>query len=102
MKQNYIKIIMSEKHNLEKIKSIIARKNPETLIIESSSWQFNFKAQYLTQKLISAGWHDAKVKLSYKGNLFKVILSKKPKLKDDCPGDVQDTEGFYDPKAFRV
>ena len=84
---------MADEHNLEKIKSIIRGKKPERLLLESSSPMFNLKTQYLAQQFISGGWSENQVKLSYKGNLFKVFLS------NDNPVDAQDAEGVLsDPK----
>jgi hypothetical protein len=89
----YKKIIVADEHNLEKIKSIIKCKKPERLLLESSSPMFNLKTHYIARHLISGGWSESGVKLSYKGNLFKVFLS------NDSPADARDAEGLLpDPK----
>ena len=100
MKQKYIKIIVAEKHNIERIMSIIARKEPKIMILESSSRMFNLKTQWIAQKLISEGWRENNVQLSYKGNLFKVILSKTSK--DDNPEDAHDAKGILWPGKVGV
>jgi len=97
MKPKYTKIVVTEKHNLEKIKSIINAKKPEKLTLESSSPMNNLKTQWIAQELISDGWSDDQVRLSYKGRLFKVILSN-----NDSPVDAQDAEGFYGSNRIEV
>ena len=97
MKSKYTKIIITEKHNIEKIKSIINAKKPKQLMLESSSQMNNLKTQWVAQKLINIGWSEVNVKLSYKGKLFKVILS------NGNPVDAQDAKGaFTDPGGIEV
>ena len=86
--KKYKKIIVEEKHNIEKIISIINAGKPYHLVLESASPMFNLKTQYLAQHIIKSGWRETCVKLTYKGNLFKVMLS------NDSPADAHDAEGF--------
>ena len=86
--RKYTKIIVTEKHNIEKINSIVNTKKPKKLVLESSSRRFNLKTQWLAHELIGGGWSENQIKLSYKGNLFKVVLS------NDNPVDARDAEGF--------
>ena len=89
MKPKFTKIIVTEKHSKEKIGLIISAKKPGKLILESSSRMFNLKTQWIAQELIRGGWNDCMVKLSYKGNLFKVILSS------GSPEEAQDAKGVF-------
>jgi len=94
MKKSCAKIVINAGHDVEKINSILMDKKPSLIILESSSRINNLKTQWLAQNLINDGWRERGAKISYKGNLFKVILSQKLS-KNDCPEKAQDAEGLY-------
>ena len=76
------KIRITEKENLETIKTKIFAVHQRMILLESdevkfknSQLQINQKTNYLAQKLAEDRWKIEKVKY-YKGSLFKVMLSK--------------------------
>jgi len=51
-----VKIKVREKHNLNSIKRIIEKKNPNIIVLESTHPSFNNKTINYSQYLISKGW----------------------------------------------
>ncbi|PKP54543.1 MAG: hypothetical protein CVT90_00740 [Candidatus Altiarchaeales archaeon HGW-Altiarchaeales-3] len=76
MSTKSLKVVITKKHTLIKINSIIDSKHPGILILESSSPDNNLKTQFIAQNLMKNGFKSDKMK-HYKGELFKVILSQK-------------------------
>jgi hypothetical protein len=69
-----LKIVTTADHDLERVRRIILKFNPEFLILESKTKTCNFKTLHIAQNLRKDGCRDVGMKF-YKGELLKVQMS---------------------------
>ena len=74
-KPKYLKIIITDRHNIERVNRIIDKFNPEFFILESQNMLCNLKTLHITQNLRRNGCKEMKMKF-YKGDLLKVLFSR--------------------------
>jgi len=82
----YVKIVITQRHDVNRVKRIIDKFNPRFLILESQHRLCNLKTLYIAQKLKENGCKDIKMKF-YKNELFKVLFSRTPRTSPQGVGD---------------
>lgn len=69
-----LKIVTTADHDLDRVRRIILKFNPEFLILESKTKTCNYKTLHIAQSLRKEGCRDVGMKF-YKGELLKVHMS---------------------------
>ncbi|HDH41803.1 MAG TPA: hypothetical protein ENG12_05305, partial [Candidatus Altiarchaeales archaeon] len=82
----YLKIIVTDKHTVKRVRRVIDKFNPEFFTVESQNRLCNLKTLYIAQNLRRDGCRDMKMKF-YKGELFKVLFSRTPRTSPQGVGD---------------
>jgi hypothetical protein len=74
VKARCLKIVTTPDHDVERVRRILLRFNPEFLILESKTKNCNYKTLHIAQSLRKEGCRDVGMKF-YKGELLKVQMS---------------------------
>ena len=94
-----LKIVTTPDHDIERVRRILLKFNPEYLILESKTKNCNYKTLHIAQALKKEGCKDVGMKF-YKGDLLKVQMSitwtVETKVSTVCQGTIPDH-----PKEFQ-
>lgn len=74
-KKRLLKIVASDDHDLDRIKRILKRINPDNFILESKSRMYNMRTLHLAYHLRKEGCRDISMKF-YKGEVLKILFSR--------------------------
>jgi|WetSurMetagenome_2_1015567.scaffolds.fasta_scaffold10190_3 hypothetical protein len=88
-----LKIVTTPDHDIERVRRILLKFNPEFLILESKTKTCNYKTLHIAQALKKEGCKDVGMKF-YKGDLLKVQMSitwtVETKVSAVCQGTIPD------------
>lgn len=73
-KTKCLKIVTTPDHDIDRVRRIIMKFNPDFLILESKTKTCNYKTLHIAQSLRREGCRDVGMKF-YKGELLKVQMS---------------------------
>ena len=73
-KSKCLKIVTTPDHDIERVRRILLKFNPEYIILESKTRNCNYKTLHIAQALKKEGCKDVGMKF-YKGDLLKVQMS---------------------------
>ena len=88
-----LKIVTTPDHDIERVRRILLKFNPEYVILESKTRNCNYKTLHIAQALKKEGCKDVGMKF-YKGDLLKVQMSitwtVETKVSAACQGTIPD------------
>ena len=88
-----LKIVTTPDHDIERVRRILLKFNPEYVILESKTRNCNYKTLHIAQALKKEGCKDVGMKF-YKGDLLKVQMSitwtVETKVSTICQGTIPD------------
>ena len=73
-KSKCLKIVTTPDHDIDRVRRILLKFNPEYIILESKTRNCNYKTLHIAQALKKEGCKDVGMKF-YKGDLLKVQMS---------------------------